>query len=148
MSAPLIGVYTRSGDDHLQRVLDELHTRRLAIVCFDSADFPLSLHLAARFDAGQPSWQGDFDHQGQHYRLEDFCSIWYRRPSRTYTFASGLSDAGYQYAKAEARRGFEGVLYSLPCLWVSHPDAILAAEWKPGQLFYLQSRQHAFKNTL
>lgn len=85
-----------------------------------------------------PSWQGDFIHQGQRYRLEDFRSIWYRRPSRTYIFASDLSEAGYDYAKAEAQRGFEGVLYSLPCLWVSHPDAIRAAEWKPGQLVYAQ----------
>jgi glutathione synthase/RimK-type ligase-like ATP-grasp enzyme len=138
MSAPLIGIYTRSEDDHLQRVLNSLHRRGLAAVRFDSADFPLSLHLAARFDAEQPSWQGDFVHQGQHYRLENFQSIWYRRPSRMYTFASGLSEAGYEYAKAEAQRGFEGVLYSLPCLWVSHPDTIRAAEWKPRQLFYAQ----------
>jgi glutathione synthase/RimK-type ligase-like ATP-grasp enzyme len=138
MSAPFIGVYTRSGDDHLQRVLDELHKRRLAVVCFDSADFPLSLHLAARFDAGQPSWRGDFLHQGQRYLLQDFRSIWYRRPSRTYTFVPGLSDVGYEYAKAEAQRGFEGVLRSLPCLWVSDPDAIRAAEWKPRQLFCAQ----------
>ncbi|HVU68226.1 MAG TPA: hypothetical protein VHD63_13890 [Ktedonobacteraceae bacterium] len=138
MSAPLIGVYTRAGDDHLQRVLDELHKRRLPVVCFDSADFPLSLHLAARFDAGQPCWQGDFVHQGHPYRLEDFRSIWYRRPSRMYTFASGLSDGGYEYAKAEAQRGFEGILHSLSCLWVSHPDAIRAAEWKPKQLLYAQ----------
>lgn len=132
----LIGIYTRLNDDHLQRVLEELRKRQLSVVHFDSADFPQSLHLAARFDARQSYWQGDFIHQGFHYRLEDFRSIWYRRPSRRYTFISGLSEVGYQYAKAEAQRGFEGLLRSLPCLWVSHPDAIWAAEWKPKQMCY------------
>ncbi len=138
-STPLIGIYTRPSDDHLSRVLTELHKRQFPVVCFDSADFPQSLHLTARFDTEQVSWQGDFLHQEQHYRLEDFRSVWYRRPSRTYTFVSGLSDDGYSYAKAEAQRGFEGLLRSLPCLWVSHPDAIQAVGWKPGQL---SSAQH------
>jgi len=136
--ASLIGIYTRPDDDHRQCVLDELQKRHLPFVCFDSSDFPQSLHLAAYYQTGRPGWQGDFIYQGQRYRLEDFRSIWYRRPSRRYTFVSGLSDEGYEFAKAEAQRGFEGVLRSLPCFWVSDPDAIRAAEWKPKQLAYAQ----------
>lgn len=139
MSAPgLIGIYTRLDDDHLQRVLDELRKRQLSAVCFDRTDFPQSLSLIARLDARYPHWQGDFIHQGSHYRLEDFRSIWYRRPGGRYTFMAGLSEVGYQYARAEAQRGFEGLLRSLPCLWVSYPDAIRAAEWKPKQMEYAQ----------
>ncbi|SRR5579875_68776 len=100
----------------LQRVLDELRKRQLSAVCFDRADFPHSLQLAAQLDTEQFHWQGSFLHQGIHYRLEDFRSIWYRRPGRSYTFTAGLSEAGYQYARAEAQRGFEGLLRSLPCL--------------------------------
>jgi hypothetical protein len=137
MSRPnLVGIYTRPGDDHLERVLSALHRRQLAVVCFDRAAFPQSLRLAAHFAPGQPGWHGDFLFQGQHYRLEDFRSIWYRRPSRSYRFVDGLSDAGYEYARAEAHKGFEGVLRALACLWVSDPDAIRAAEWKPKQLSY------------
>lgn len=139
MQSPfLIGIYTRPTDDHLPRVLEALKRRRLSALCFDRADFPRSLHLAAHFETGQSGWQGDIIFQGQHYRLEQFRSIWYRRPGRTYTFVPGLSSEGYAFANAEARRGFEGVLYSVPCLWVSDPDALRTAEWKPRQLVYAQ----------
>lgn len=137
MSRPnLVGIYTRPGDDHLERVLSALCKRRLAVVCFDSADFPQSLRLCARLAPGEPAWHGDFLYQGERYRLEDFRSIWYRRPSGSYRFVTGLSEAGYEYARAEAHKGFEGVLRALTCLWISHPDAIRAAEWKPKQLSY------------
>jgi glutathione synthase/RimK-type ligase-like ATP-grasp enzyme len=135
-SPSLIGIYTRPDDDHRQRVVDELEKRCLPFVCFDSSDFPQVLRLAAHYQTGLSGWQGDLLYQGQRYRLEDFRSIWYRRPSRRYTFVSGLSDEGYEFAKAEAQRGFEGILRSLPCFWVSDPDAIRAAEWKPKQLAY------------
>jgi glutathione synthase/RimK-type ligase-like ATP-grasp enzyme len=137
MSAPpLIGIYSRPDDDHLPRVLAALQKRRFPVLCFDRSDFPQSLHLVARLDSELAGWQGEMVYQGRRYRLDDFRSIWYRRPSRTYTFVSGLSEAEHQYARAEAQRGFEGILRSCSCLWVSHPDAIRAAEWKPKQLLY------------
>jgi glutathione synthase/RimK-type ligase-like ATP-grasp enzyme len=134
----LVGIYTRPSDDHLERVVAALNKRQLAVVCFDSADFPQSLRLCARLTPGQAQWHGDFLYQGESYRLEDFRSIWYRRPSGTYRFVSGLSETGYEYARAEAHKGFEGVLRALACLWISDPDAIRAAEWKPKQLSYAE----------
>ncbi len=59
-----------------------------------------------------------------------------------------MSEVGYQYAKAEAQKGFGGILNSLSCHWVSHPDAIRAAEWKPKQLFYAQQMGLRIPRTL
>lgn len=36
-----------------------------------------------------------------------------------------------QFAAAEARIGFGGVLTSLPCFWLNHPSRIADAEYKP-----------------
>lgn len=134
----LIGIYSRPTDNHLSRVIDELQRRKLPLLRFDTADFPQHVRLVARLDTDQQCWQGDFVYNGTHYHLEDFRSMWYRRPSKTYDFAAGMSEVGYRYARAEAQKGFGGILNSLPCLWVSHPDAIRAAEWKPKQLSHAQ----------
>jgi glutathione synthase/RimK-type ligase-like ATP-grasp enzyme len=133
---PLIGIYTRASDDHLERVVTELQRRHYSWVRFDSSDFPQGLELAARFDPGEQAWQGEFLLGGTIYRLEEVRSIWYRRPSKRYAFPPGLSEAGYEYAKAEAQKGFGGLLHGLSTRWVSHPDAIGAAAWKPQQLAY------------
>ncbi len=145
---PLIGIYSRPSDDHLDRVIHELDRRNLPFVRFDTADFPQQIRLAARLEPEQDCWQGDFVYNGTRYRLEDFRSIWYRRPSKTYAFAPGMAETGYLYAKAEAQRGFGGLLHSLSCLWVSHPDSLHAAEWKPTQLCYAQQIGFRIPRTL
>lgn len=133
-----IGIYSRPTDDHLDRVITELQRRGLSWFRFDTLDFPQVLHVSARVASDVSDWQGDFVLRDSHYRIEDIQSIWYRRPTKRFHFPEGLSEDGYEYAQAEAQRGFEGLLRALPVLWVSHPDAIRAAEWKPQQLVYAQ----------
>ncbi len=132
----LVGIYSRASDDHLERVIHELQRRQVPWIRFDTADFPQLLRLSARFDPNAHGWYGDFTLSSTRYRLQAFQSLWYRRPTKRYAFPDGLSETGYEYARAEAHKGFGGLLYALEACWVSHPDAIRAAEWKPKQLAY------------
>jgi glutathione synthase/RimK-type ligase-like ATP-grasp enzyme len=134
----VIGIYSRPTDDHLERVIIECQRHKLSWVCFDTQDFPQALQISAVFGTNTRGWQGDFLLKNSCYLLENMQSIWYRRPTKSFHFPEGLSEEGYEYAQAEAQRGFEGLLHALPVRWVSHPDAIRAAEWKPQQLAHAQ----------
>src|SRR5205807_696694 len=52
------------------------------------------------------------------------------------------------FAEGEATKGFGGLLRSFPTLWVSHPDAIAAAEWKPRQLAVAREEGFTIPRTL
>ncbi len=130
----LIGLYTFVDDPHLKRIIPALQKRDLAFFRFDRAEFPQKMRLSARLDAFSLAWQGAFYYEHERYYLQDVRSILYRRPSLSYNFIDDLSPDELEFARAEARRGFDGILRSLPCLWISHPDALQAAEWKPRQL--------------
>jgi glutathione synthase/RimK-type ligase-like ATP-grasp enzyme len=129
-----IGLYTSADDPHFHRILPVLKKRGLPFFRFDRAEFPQKIHLAARLDSQSAAWHGAFFCGHERYYLEDIQSILYRRPNLSYQFVEGLSPDELAFAKSEARKGFDGILRSLPCLWVSHPDALEAAEWKPRQL--------------
>lgn len=143
-----VGIYTRPSDEHLERVVTELEKRQIPWIRFDTQDFPQVLRLAARFDTTCSGWHGDFIFLHTSLCLEDIHSIWYRRPTKSYCFLEGLSDEGFEYATAEAQRGFGGLLHGLSTLWISHPDAIRAAEWKPKQLEYARQVGLAVPKTL
>lgn len=130
----LIGLYTYADDPHLKRIIPALQRRNLSFFRFDRAEFPQKLRLVAQLDSPSLEWHGAFFCEHERYYLQDIHSILYRRPSFSYGFIDGLSSDELEFAKAEARKGFDGILRSLPCLWVSHPDALYAAEWKPRQL--------------
>jgi glutathione synthase/RimK-type ligase-like ATP-grasp enzyme len=131
-----VGLYTQPNDSHLERILAALRLRKIPFVCFDRAKFPQQLQLEARLnpDTQTQSWYGSLFYEQQRYYLDEMRSILYRRPSPSYRLIDGLSSEESNFAQEEAKRGFDGVLRSLPCLWVNHPDALAATEWKPRQL--------------
>jgi len=128
----LIGLFTSADDPHLAHLVPVLKKRGLPYIRFDRADFPQQVQLAARLEPSS-GWQGTFCSGQTSYALADLHGILYRRPT-SYRFVEGLSADEQEFARLEATRGFEGVLSSLPCLWLNHPAALRAAEWKPRQL--------------
>ncbi len=125
-----IGIFSSPEDDHGELVEAELERRGLPYHRFDRPDFS-SDHLAAAISNDNP-WEISYSGQ-KDLRLDQFRSIWYRRPSK-FRFPDGMTREHRAFAEGEARSGFGGLLRSLPCLWVNNPDANAAAEWKPRQL--------------
>ncbi|WP_329150150.1 hypothetical protein OIU91_25245 [Streptomyces sp. NBC_01456] len=124
-------VSTQDEDATADLVIAELNRRRVPVVRFDPGrDFPVSAALTARL--GPAGWCGTFTNGGHTADLGNVRALYHRRPS-AYTAKADSQDSNF--AARESRRGLGGVLASLPgCLYLSHPQAIARAEYKPAQL--------------
>lgn len=124
-------VCTQDEDATADLVIAELNRRRVPVLRFDPGrDFPALAVLAARTGAG--GWSGRLTVGERTADLSAVRSLYHRRPN-VYPTDSGEQSA--RFAAQENRRGLGGVLGALPgCLYLSHPQAIARAEYKPAQL--------------
>ncbi|MFJ4503012.1 ATP-grasp ribosomal peptide maturase [Streptomyces sp. NPDC088864] len=124
-------VCTEYEDATADLVIAELNRRRVPVLRFDPGrDFPTPAVLAARM--GADGWGGRLRVGERTADLSAVRALYHRRPSPCPT-RSGEQAA--RFAAQENRRGLGGVLGALPgCLYLSHPQAIARAEYKPAQL--------------
>jgi glutathione synthase/RimK-type ligase-like ATP-grasp enzyme len=119
-------------DDNAARaVAEELRRRGNPVICFDPATFPIKSELTAWFD-GQ-TWRTAITSPDIALPLEDIRSIWFRRSPR-FGFHPTMSPAEGRFANREAQAALGGLLRSLECLWVNHPDKASAAGYQPLRL--------------
>lgn len=133
-------VCTEYEDATADLVIAELNRRRVPVLRFDPGrDFPTPVVLAARIGAGDTSrtesrggWGGQLTLGERTADLSAVRALYHRRPSPYPTNSGGQAS---RFAAQENRRGLGGVLGALPgCLYLSHPQAIARAEYKPAQL--------------
>ncbi|MBA3703525.1 MAG: hypothetical protein H0W79_12045, partial [Rubrobacteraceae bacterium] len=85
---------------------------------------------------------GRIDHGERSVRLGEIRSVWYRRPSEPEP-SDEIEDPDDRWFSAqESEEALLGLWRTLNCTWVSHPDAIEAASYKPAQL--LRRLMHNF----
>ncbi|MEU5400728.1 ATP-grasp ribosomal peptide maturase [Streptomyces sp. NPDC005963] len=124
-------IATEFEDPTADLVIGELNKRKVPILRFDpGTDFPANAVLAASTNSG--GWDGRLTVGGRSADLSQVRALYHRRPS-SYL----LRDDGQvaRFVMQENRRGLGGVLGALPnCLYLSHPQAIARAEYKPAQL--------------
>jgi len=99
---------------------------------FDFSDFPANLSMSAHLD-NKSGWSGTIETTSTTLDLADVRTIYYRRPT-DFSFPEGIPAGDLTFAKAEARRAFGGLLFSMPVRWVNHPSRVADAEFKPYQL--------------
>jgi len=131
MRDPYVFILTQRSDVTVDRVIGELNQRQVPIVRFDTSDFPLRAMLSARLDTR--TWRGMIAFESRSVDFERITAAWYRRPKQ-FEFAPELTAADREYAAAEARHAVGGLLRSLDCLWVNHPEKEITAGFKPLQL--------------
>jgi ATP-grasp ribosomal peptide maturase len=124
-------VLTQQLDFHADLVIHELNRRGVNLVRFDTSDFPRRSTLIARSRSG--SWDGTIVLRDRSIHFDQISSIWYRRPT-PFELDPTLTPAGQQFASAEARMALGGILRSIDCLWVNHPEKMVTADYKPFQL--------------
>lgn len=124
-------VCTENEDATADLVIAELNRRRVPVLRFDPGrDFPASVVLAAHI--GADGWDGRLTVGDRTADLSAVRSLYHRRPS---PYPTGGGEQAARFAAQENRRGLGGVLGALPgCLYLSHPQAIARAEYKPAQL--------------
>ncbi len=131
VSKKTVLVLTQQLDFHADLVIHELNRRGVNLVRFDTSDFPQRSTLIARSRSG--SWDGAITLQDRSIHFDQLSSIWYRRPT-PFELDPTLTPAGQQFASAEARMAIGGLLRSIDCLWVNHPEKMVTADYKPFQL--------------
>lgn len=129
---PTVLVLTQQLDSHADLVLRELNRRHARVIRFNTADFPQRATLVAHHTT-DGIWEGELRVDQHTLSLQDITSIWYRRPTPFETDPA-LPPAAQQFAQAEARMAIGGVLRSLSCQWINHPEKIVTADYKPYQL--------------
>ncbi|MFE4668457.1 ATP-grasp ribosomal peptide maturase [Streptomyces sp. NPDC056716] len=124
-------VCTEHEDATADLVIAELNRRRVPVLRFDPGrDFPSPVVLAARVGAG--GWGGRLTVGDRTADLSAVRALFHRRPS---PYPTGSGEQAARFAAQENRRGLGGVLGALPdCLYLSHPQAVARAEYKPAQL--------------
>ncbi|HVU70331.1 MAG TPA: hypothetical protein VHD63_24600, partial [Ktedonobacteraceae bacterium] len=128
----LILVLSSPNDFPACQVVEALQRRQKSVLLFDPGDFPLSVTIDAAF--GGTTWEGRLGYQGAWYDMTRIASLLYRRPT-FYRVDPSLPPQIQRFAEQEAHHGFGGILRALPPgRWVSHPDALRAAAFKPRQL--------------
>ncbi|MGH8887849.1 MAG: MvdC/MvdD family ATP grasp protein [Egibacteraceae bacterium] len=114
-------------------VVNELHHRGVDLVRLDTAEFPLGLQLVAHSPGPSGRWRTYLELPDRSVALSEVGSIWYRRPAH-FAFDPSLSPTECAFARQEARMGFGGLLRSVDCVWVNHPERLVSAAHKPLQL--------------
>lgn len=125
-------VVTNVDDPTADIVITELNHRRIPVARFDSSDFPERITLAAYAGAGH-EWRGRLETLSRTVDVARVRAIYFRRPSGY--FFGHLNHADERFARAQAERGFGGILRSLPrCRYLNHPGRTRDAEYKPTQI--------------
>jgi ATP-grasp ribosomal peptide maturase len=126
-------VLTRATDATADLVIAELNERAVPVHRLDPGDFPETATVVGNLGPGLTDWSGALRGQHRDLSLDQIQSVYYRRPS-AFRLHPGLSDQDSYWAQSEARAGFGGLLLSLDCTWVNHPQRNAVAGVAPVAL--------------
>ncbi|MEU3278840.1 ATP-grasp ribosomal peptide maturase [Streptomyces antibioticus] len=112
-----------------------LNEREVPVVRIDPADIGPALTFGFRIGEDAPAWGGRLRTVSREVELGEVAAVYYRRPTPYAARFGHLSAQQREFAAAEARHGLGGILNHLyGALYVNHPLAVTAADFKPSQL--------------
>ncbi|WP_030844308.1 ATP-grasp ribosomal peptide maturase [Streptomyces hygroscopicus] len=123
-------VLTRPADATADLVIAELNERSVPVCRLDPGGFPEDMTVVAGIGFHGALWEGVLRGQHRDVSLGDIRSVYYRRPG-AYRLHPDMTEQDARWAQAEAQAGFGGLLYSLPALWVNHPNRNALAAFPP-----------------
>jgi glutathione synthase/RimK-type ligase-like ATP-grasp enzyme len=141
-------IVTDSEDLHAEIVAARIASGGQAPFRLDLDGYPAAYELSCGFAGGR--WEGRLCHlpSGDAVRLQDIGAVWMRKRA-PYRYRSGeLGVHEKAYADAETEHMLLGILRTLDCYWMSHPDAVRGAIWKPEQLQRAARMGFAVPNSL
>jgi len=132
MARPAVLVLSTSWDAHVPPVVHALEARDVPVVRLDTDRFWPDVHIEVHHAEGSAAI---------HVRVancevdgRDIVSVWNRRPEPP-TIAPWLDgEEARQFAREESAVALHGTLRALDARWLSHPDPVRAASFKPAQL--------------
>ena len=127
-------IVTHSDDLHADLVETRIASEGGGCFRLDLDDYPAGYALGGRLGHGQ--WQGSLRHLASRdaLPLDEVGAVWMRKKA-SFRYPSGpLTGQEKAHADAETDQILLGLLRSLVCFWMSHPDALRGSIWKPEQL--------------
>lgn len=141
-------VLTQPHDFTADYVIVRLQERGVDVVRFDTGWFPRQSSLTAALDNNGAGMVATMTSAiGKSIDFTRVASIWHRRP-RNFEFHDDLDPDAVAFARGEAMRGLGGVLRSVDCLWMNHPEKDISASFKPSQLASAAQLGLVIPNTL
>lgn len=128
----LILIVTNRFDPTADHVLLELREQGADVVRFNTEDLPSQARLTLHLDTG--GTRGCLQVGQRSVNLEEVRSVWYRRPAPPEPSVLIGDPDDLRFAAEESEEALAGLWRVLDCTWVSHPDAVEAASYKPAQL--------------
>lgn len=119
-------------DPHVHRLVAEFDQLGHPWINNGPGDFPDRVHMQASI-SNESKKSALLLTDGSRIALEEFTSVWYRRPTRILP-REDLPGMEQTFILREANAGIWGWLRGLPAFWVNHPDAVRTAGHKPEQL--------------
>lgn len=134
---PVIVLLSNSEDPHVTPVASELDRRGVEHVRLDTDTVwsEVAVDLSGCATAVTETWlTGGLGVSGVPVELSHVSTIWNRRPG-TPAVSPAIGDCeARRFAEAEWGVALHGVLRSTSASWMSHPDRVRAASFKPAQL--------------
>jgi glutathione synthase/RimK-type ligase-like ATP-grasp enzyme len=127
-------IVTHSDDIHADLVAARATDQHCAPFRLDLDHYPARYALSGGFEGRR--WEGELRHlpSGDSLRFDEVGAVWMRKKA-DFLYPSGpLAGQEKAHADAETDHILLGLLRSLDCYWMSHPDAVRGSMWKPEQM--------------
>ena len=127
-------IVTNSDDLHADIVAARIESGFPAPFRLNLDEYPACYAVGCGFAGGR--WEGQFRHlpSGDALALDEVGAVWMRKKA-PFQYPSGpLTGQEKAHADAETDHILLGLLRTLDCYWMSHPDAVRGSIWKPEQM--------------
>ena len=139
-------IVTTKTDITTDLVLLEFHKRGTRYIRFNTEDFPQKVALSWRLTSN--GVEGFLEFPRNTLSLNDVASIWYRRPVSPQISAAVQNEGFRRFAQRESAETLSGLWRTMDCFWMSRPEAINYANYKPRQLKVAQEIGFTIPKTL
>lgn len=131
-SRRVVLIVTNKSDITADLVVLEFQRRGTPYVRFNTEDFPQRVGISWRMD--NHGVDGSIRLPGSELSLRDVVSVWYRRPGAPEIAETVRCPSLREFAHRESQEALAGLWRTMDCFWMSRPDAINSARYKPRQL--------------
>ena len=128
----MILIVTNKRDYTADYLISELNRQRIKFARFNTEDFPEKTILSFKLAADSVS--GYLEINSEKINLVNITSIWYRRPTKSELSNLAFDETSNDFAVNESWECLQGLWRVLDCFWVSNPDKLYRAEFKPLQI--------------
>ena len=125
-------IVTNKTDITSDLVVLEFQRRGTPYARFNTEDFPQRVQISWMLDAH--GVDGYIRLPRRELSLRDVISVWYRRPVAPRIAEAVHSPSIREFARRESQEALSGLWRTMGCFWMSRPDAINIASYKPRQL--------------